>query len=351
MKHVTNKNFFSDWANWQVVVALGFVLVCGVGGSFVDSDYLLQIMVLAAIYAAIGTAWSIAGGLSGLLLLGYISFFGAGAYLDGLLFTKAGINPWLCIVLSFFSAALLAWLISMLTLRFGLTEDYFAMFTVALSQVFKYILLNWDYAGGATGIYLTVVKDDFWTLSFIDRKPYLYIALVMLAAVILTNYAVQKSRLGYYLAAVRENDQAAEALGINVRKVKTQSMILSGGIAGSIGAFYTQFATVIDPKQVFSLATNFEMLLGPVLGGRLSIIGPVFGASFLKPTQDFLRGWMGGEADAVYLILYGAVLAVGILFLPYGAAHYVQRWHRKRYATSAQSGTGNDKGDLTGARK
>ncbi len=326
--------FLSEWNNWQLVVALGFVLLCALGASAVESDYFIQVMVLAAVYAAVGTAWSIAGGLSGLLLLGYISFFGLGAYVDGLLFTKMGINPWLCIVLGFISAAALAWVISLVTLRFGLGEDYFAMFTVALSQVLKYVLLNWDYAGGATGIYLTVIENNFWTLSFIERKPYLYIALVMLVVVILVNYGIQRSRLGYYLAAVRENDQAAEALGINVRKVKTQAMIISGGLAGSMGAFYTQFATFIDPKQVFSLATNFEMLLGPVLGGRLSIIGPVFGASFLKPTQDFLRGWMGGDADALYLILYGAVLAIGILLLPKGAAHYVQIWHRKRYATS-----------------
>lgn len=326
--------FLSEWNNWQLAVALGFVLLCAMGGSAVESDYLIQVMVLAAVYAAVGTAWSIAGGLSGLLLLGYISFFGLGAYVDGLLFTKMGLNPWLCILLGFISAAALAWVISLVTLRFGLGEDYFAMFTVALSQVLKYVLLNWDYAGGATGIYLTVIEANFWTLSFVERKPYLYIALVLLAVVILVNYGVQRSRLGYYLAAVRENDQAAEALGINVRKVKTQAMIISGGLAGSIGAFYTQFATFIDPKQVFSLATNFEMLLGPVLGGRLSIIGPVFGASFLKPTQDFLRGWMGGDADALYLILYGAVLAIGILLLPKGAAHYVQIWHRKRYATA-----------------
>jgi len=325
------KRFLSEWTHWQLAVSLGFVVLCALGATVVESDYFVQVMVLAAIYAAVGTAWAIAGGLSGLLLLGYISFFGVGAYLDGLLFTKAGINPWLCIVLSFFAAALLAWLVSLVTLRFGLGEDYFAMFTVALSQVLKYILLNWDYAGGATGIYLTVVSDDFWTLSFVDRKPYLYIALAMLTAVIFINYAVQRSRLGYYLAAVRENDQAAEALGINVRRVKTQAIMLSGGLAGSIGAFYTQFATFIDPKQVFSLATNFEMLLGPVLGGRLSIIGPVIGASFLKPTQDFLRGWMGGDADALYLILYGAVLAIGILLLPKGVAHYVEAWHRRRY--------------------
>lgn len=325
------RRFLSDWANWQLAVALVFVLLCALLGSWLQSDYLLQVMVLAAVFAAMGTAWAIAGGLSGLLLLGYISFFGVGAYLDGLLFTKLGVNPWLCMVLAFFAAAGLAWMVSRVTLRFGLGEDYFAMFTVALSQVLKYILLNWDYAGGATGIYLTVVENNALTLSFVDRKPYLYIALVLLVAVILVNWGIQKSRLGYYLAAVRENDQAAEALGINSSKVKTQAMMISGGLAGSIGAFYTQFATFIDPKQVFNLATNFEMLLGPVLGGRLSIIGPVLGASFLKPMQDFLRGWLGGDADALYLVLYGAVLAIGILLLPKGAASYVETWHRRQY--------------------
>lgn len=334
------QRFLSQWLNWQLAVSLGFVAACAVGAGLVQSDYLVQVMVLAAIYAAMGTAWSIAGGLSGLLLLGYISFFGLGAYIDGLLFTKMGLNPWLCIVASFFSAALMAWLIAIVTLRFGLGEDYFAMFTVALSQVLKYVLLNWDFAGGATGIYLTVVEDNFWTLSFVDRKPYLYIALVLLVVVIVTNYLIQRSRLGYFLAAVRENDQAAEALGINVRHIKTQAMMISGGLAGSIGAFYTQFATFIDPKQVFNLATNFEMLLGPVLGGRLSIIGPVIGASFLKPTQDFLRGWMGGDADALYLILYGGVLAVGILLLPKGVAHYVEQWHRRRYRSDESGGPG-----------
>jgi len=94
--------FLSEWNNWQLVVALGFVLLCALGGSAVESDYVIQVMVLAAVYAAVGTAWSIAGGLSGLLLLGYISFFGLGAYVDGVFFTKLGLNPWLCIVLGFF---------------------------------------------------------------------------------------------------------------------------------------------------------------------------------------------------------------------------------------------------------
>ena len=328
---MTRRPFLADWLNWQAVVAFGFVVVTGLAGGFAGSDYFLQIMVLAVIYAAMGTAWSIAGGLSGLLLLGYISFFGIGAYVDGLLFTKYGVNPWLCMVIGAAVAAALAWLIALVTLRFGLSEDYFAMFTVALSQVLKYILLNWEFAGRATGVYLTVVKDDFATLSFVDRKPYLFIALALLALVILVNYAIQRSRFGYYLAAVRENENAAEALGIDATRAKTGAMVVSGALAGMIGAFYCQFATFIDPKQVFSLATNFEMLLGPVLGGRLSIVGPVFGAAFLKPLQDLLRGWLGGEADALYLVIYGAVLMVGILLLPKGFAAYVEAWHGRRY--------------------
>lgn len=328
---MTRRPFLADWLNWQAVVALGFVVIAGLAGSFAASDYFLQIMVLAVIYAAMGTAWSIAGGLSGLLLLGYISFFGVGAYVDGLLFTKFGVNPWLCLAIGAAVAAALAWLIALVTLRFGLSEDYFAMFTVALSQVLKYILLNWDFAGRATGVYLTVVKDDFATLSFVGRKPYLFIALALLALVVLVNYAIQRSRFGYYLAAVRENDSAAEALGIDTSRVKTRAMVVSGALAGMIGAFYCQFATFIDPRQVFSLATNFEMLLGPVLGGRLSIVGPVFGAAFLKPLQDLLRGWLGGEADALYLVIYGAVLMAGILLLPKGFAAYVETWHRRRY--------------------
>ncbi len=330
---MTRHAFFADWLNWQLAVTLGFVALVAVAGGFAASDYFLQIMVLAVIYAAMGTAWSIAGGLSGLLLLGYISFFGVGAYVDALLYTKHGVNPWLCVPLGAAVAAALAWLIALVTLRFGLSEDYFAMFTVALSQVLKYILLNWDYAGRATGVYLTVVRDDPATLSFVDRRPYLFIALALLVLIVLVNYAIQRSRFGYYLAAVRENTAAAEALGIDTSAVKTRAMMVSGAAAGAVGAFYTQFATFIDPRQVFSLATNFEMLLGPVLGGALSIVGPVFGAAFLKPLQDLLRGWLGGEADALYLVIYGAVLMIGILALPKGLASYLEAWHRRRYAS------------------
>jgi branched-chain amino acid transport system permease protein len=321
----------ADWATWQISASFALIAVVGLAALFVESEYYLQIMVLTTLYAAVGVSWTIAGGFGGLLLLGYISFYGLGAYVNGVLYTKYGISPWLCLLIAPLPAALLALAIAAVTLRFGLSEDYFAMFTVALSQVLKYILLNWDFVGRATGIYITVVETNVLTMSFVERRPYLYIALALLAIALAISYAVQRSRLGYYLAAVRENSQAAEALGINTARIKTTAIVISGAMAGTLGAFYCQFATFIDPRQVFSLATNFEMLLGPVLGGRLSVIGPVIGAVSIKPLQDLLRGWLGGQADAYYLVIYGFVLVAGILLLPKGIASYIEAWHRRRY--------------------
>jgi branched-chain amino acid transport system permease protein len=324
-----------DWLNAQLALSLFVVSLAVVVGMLVNSSYYVQIMTLTAIYAAVGVSWAIAGGLSGVLLLGYISFFGVGAYANGLLFTKLGWTPWVNLVAGAVVAAILALLVAAVTLRFGLNEDYFAMFTVAFSQVLKLLLLNWEYAGRATGIYVTVIRDDPWMMAFVTRKPYLYIGLGLVLVAVAVNYAVQRSRLGYYLAAVRENAQAAEAIGINESRVKTIAIVISGGLAGAIGAFYCQVATFIDPKQAFSLAKNFEMLLGPVLGGRLSLIGPILGASVVKPMEDLLRGWLGGGADALYLVLYGLALAAGCLLLPRGIATYLEGWHRRLVGPAA----------------
>ncbi len=324
----------SNWLDWQVTVTALFIAAVAAGGVSSSSDRGIQI-VLATIYAAVAASWSIAGGLGGLLLLGFISFYGVGAYTNGILLTKYGISPWLNIFIAGGVAALLGWLIAAVTLRYELSEDYFAMFTVGVSQVLKLLLLNSDYFGRATGIYITIVEDNWSMMAFVSRKPYLIIALALLLAIVIISYLIQRSKFGFRLAAVRQNSRAAEALGINPVRTKVQAIVIAGALGGSVGAFYSQFVTFIDPKQVFNLATNFEMLLGAVLGGRLTIIGPVLGAAALKPLQDILRGIFGGEADALYLVLYGALLMISCLALPKGIAFYIERWHKKRYAASS----------------
>jgi branched-chain amino acid transport system permease protein len=326
----------SNWLDWQLVAGLFVIAVAAAIGVSSPSEYVVQVVTLGALYAAVASAWSIAGGMGGMLLLGIISFFGVGAYTNAILFTKYGISPWLNLMLGFLVAAALGRLIAAITLRFGLSEDYFAMFTVGISQVIKHLLLNWDYAGRATGIYITVVEDNFLMMSFVSRKPYLVIGLLLLLGILWISYRIQKSEFGYRLAAIRLNNQAAEAVGIDSVRTKTHAIVLSAGLAGMIGAFYSQFASFIDPAQVFSLATNFEMLLGSVLGGRLTIIGPLLGSAVLKPIQDVMRGLMGGGADALYLVFYGGLLVAACLLLPKGIAQYIQNWHKRYYDRKAR---------------
>ena len=143
------------------------------------------------------------------------------------------------------------------------------------------------------------------------------------------SYLIQRNRLGLYFAAVRESSIAAEALGVNVTRIKSWLSEFSGAVAGCAGAFYSQLTSYIDPDKVFGLTLNFDFLLGPVLGGSLSLAGPVLGALILRPVKDILRGWLGGGADALYLVLLGAVLIIGILLMPRGITGYLQKLHAR----------------------
>jgi branched-chain amino acid transport system permease protein len=219
--------------------------------------------------------------------------------------------------------------VAKITLQFGLKDDYFGLFTVALSQVFMVIFYNWGFAGKAVGISISIREYDFWGMRFPNKTGYLCVALGILTIVLLISYFVQRSRFGYYLAAVREGPIAAEAVGVNVTKCKILIIALSSGIAGLCGAFFSMFTTFIDPSKVFGLAQNFEFLLGPVLGGRLSLIGGILGAAVLRPLKDVMRGFFGGEADALYLVLYGLILVFAILLIPKGIAGQLELLHAR----------------------
>ncbi|MEM8552044.1 MAG: branched-chain amino acid ABC transporter permease [Pseudomonadota bacterium] len=329
-----------DWLNVQLVACLIIAALMVPAGLFLESAYSLNILIITVVFAIMGIGWVIGSGLTGLLLIGYISFFGVGAYTGALLFTKFGISPWLGMIAAGGAGAGVAALVGVITLRFGLREDYFGLFTVAVSQIFLVVLLNWDFAGRATGIYITVITDDFWTMQFIDRRAYLLIAIGLFVLATLVAYAIMRGRFGYLLTAARNNPDAAAALGIEVSRVRIQALAICGAIAGVCGAFYAQFTTFIDPKQVFGLALNFDFLLVPVLGGRFSLIGPIIGAFALRPTKDLLRALFGGVADAVFLVIYGLLLIVFILLLPRGAAGFLEDCY-KALGRKRKDGTGS----------
>lgn len=318
-----------DWLNFQLLLAGGLIAAGVVYGLTAATPYDVQIVTLTVVFAIMGVGWTIAAGLAGQLLIGYICFFGVGAYVNAILLTKFGFSPWINLGFGAVAGAAVAILAASISVRFGLNEDYFGLFTIALSQILKILFLNWAFAGKAMGVSIPVREWDFAMMSFPEKTPYLFIALGLLAAALVLSYGIQRGRLGLYFAAVRESPMAAEALGVNVTRFRIAAIAISGAVAGCAGAFYAQFTSFIDPEKVFGLSLNFDFLLAPVLGGRLSLIGPVLGALVLRPVKDVLRGWMGGEADALYLIILGLVLVVGILVMPRGIAGPLQWLHAK----------------------
>lgn len=322
----------SDWLNFQLCLSLVIVALTAIYGVTIASPYDVQIVVLTVIFAIMGVGWAIAAGLAGQLLLGYISFFGIGAYVNGLLYTKFGVSPWLNLGLGAALAAAAGVFAASISVRFGLKEDYFGLFTVALSQVLKLIFLNWTFARKATGITISMRTWDLGNMVFPEKMPYLLVALGLLCVSLAISYVIQRGRLGYFFAAIRESPLAAEALGVNVTHYRIMAIGISAGVAGSAGVLYSQFTTFIDPEKVFGLGLNFEFLLPPVLGGRLSLVGPLLGAGILRPIKDVLRGWLGGQADAFNLVLYGLILVIGILLLPQGIAGLMRRLHYRYLA-------------------
>lgn len=326
-----------DWLNFQLALSLAIILLTVLYGLTIASPYDVQIVTLTVVFAMIGVGWAIAAGLAGQLLIGYISFFGLGAYANALLYMKVGISPWINLGLGGASGALVAILAASISVRFGLKEDYFGLFTIALSQMLKIIFLNWAFAGKAMGVTISIREYDIGRMSFPEKTPYLFVALGLLSATLMLSYLIQRGRLGYYFAAIRESSLAAEALGVDVTRYRIMSVGISGAVAGTAGAFYSQFTTFIDPEKVFGLGLNFDFLLAPVLGGRLSLIGPLLGAGLLRPLKDLLRGWLGGQADALYLFIYGLVLIIGILLMPRGIAGYLERFHDRYLAPRGRS--------------
>ncbi|MGE4251145.1 MAG: branched-chain amino acid ABC transporter permease [Parvibaculaceae bacterium] len=320
----------ANWLNFQLLLALLLVALTGIFGASA-SPYELQIIVLTIIFAIMGVGWTIAGGLGGQMLVGYITFFGIGAYTNGILFTQFGVSPWLNLVIGGVLGAAAAVLMARLCLRYGLKDDYFGLFTVAMTQVFMVIFYNWSLAGKAVGISISITQQNFWAMSFPDKTEYLFIALALLLLAVLLSYVIQRTRFGYYLAAIREGPDAAEAVGVDVTRTKVMAVGISSGVAGTCGAFFSQFTTFIDPGKVFGLGLNFELLLPAVLGGRLSLIGPLLGSIVLRPTKDVLRGMLGGQADALYLIVYGLLLVVAILVLPKGIAGIMEVAHARYF--------------------
>jgi branched-chain amino acid transport system permease protein len=292
-----------------------------------SSDYHLDMLVQIYMWAAAATAWNILGGYAGQFSLGHAAFFGIGAYASSLLFLAFGLTPWLGMLAGAASAGLFALLIGYLSIR--LRGPFFTLATIAMAEVLQISAVHWrGLTGGSEGLSLPFAADVA-NFTFDGRRPYAFVALGFLAFALAVCFAIERSRLGYYLVAIREEEDAARALGVPVLRVKLVAAVVSAALTALVGTYYAQYVLWIEPAHTFSLDVSVQLALMVIIGGLGTLLGPAIGAALMIPLNMFLRAWLGASVSGLYLVFYGLVLVLVVLFAPQGLVLEARRLVRK----------------------
>jgi branched-chain amino acid transport system permease protein len=314
---------------WAGVVAIVALLLLPA----VVSSYAVTVFIFIFFYGYLGQAWNILGGYGGQLSAGHAAFVGVGAYATTLLSIHWGVSPWIGMLVGGALAAALGAVIGALGFRFGLRGFYFVLLTVAFAEVCRIVALNTEVTGGAVGLYITFTGNP-WQLQFRDNRAYYYVALalVLLATGIVAG--IERSRLGAYLRAIREDEDAAEALGVDTVRYKLYAIVLSAFLTGIGGAFYANYLFSLQPNAVFGIPLSVDIIIRPVVGGAGTLAGPLVGSLILSPLAEVARmyftrpGWAG-----LHLVVYGVLLIGVVLFLPQGVYPTLRRaWARRTHA-------------------
>jgi branched-chain amino acid transport system permease protein len=283
----------------------------------VSSAFAVDIFIRVLLFAFIGVAWNLLGGYAKQLSLGHAAYFGLGAYTSTLLLIRFGVSPWIGILAGGVVATLASLPIGALCFR--LRGPYFAIATIGTAQTLMLLFLKLrTFAWGAEGTTIPYHGNAPLMMQFDAKAAYYYLALAMLALALAITGWVERSRMGYYLVAVGEDQDAAEAIGVNVPRIKRDIYMVSAFLTGLAGTFYVQYIYFIDPATAFNFNVSVEAALVSIVGGIGTVWGPVVGTALLEPTSALVQSWLGGAHGGVQLTLYAVILIVVILWRPDG---------------------------------
>lgn len=309
------KKLFENKQRLLIVLAAIIAVLIPV---FISNSYIISILVMTLMYAALSSAWNFLSGYAGQFAFGL--FFALGAYICGGLFANFNISPWIGMFIAGAVCSILGFLIGLVT--FNLNGSYFAISTIAVMNIFQLIfsqnkvILGVDFRG-SSGLRIPWI-GDFVSMQFLDKRAYYYIILVILAITILISYVISKTRPGYYFKAINTNQMAASSLGVNVMKYKQFAQFLTSFIMGVIGGFYVMYLTHIEPVSMFSFEIVFQILLFAIVGGRATVFGPVIGALILMPVYHILRFTIAATLPGLPTAVFGIVLILATQYLPEG---------------------------------
>ena len=290
--------------------------------------YTLHMLILIFFYAYLGQSWKILGGYAGQLSLGHGTFFGLGAYTSTLLFIHTGLTPWLGIFIGATLASVCGIFIGFLSFHFGLKSHFFALATIAFAEIFRLFANTIQWVGGAQGLLVPLKGNNLFLFQFVEKEPFYYIALGMMILSMGVVYLQQNSRLGFYFIAIRENEEAAKALGIDTLKYKILATAISAFLTALGGTFYAQYVLYIDPPGAFGVLVSVEIALRTIIGGTGTIFGPILGSFVLSPLSEIIQSVIGVGKSGVYMMVYGAILMIVCLVMPNGIFPYVRKFFK-----------------------
>jgi branched-chain amino acid transport system permease protein len=303
-----------------LLVLLGLALVVL---PWFASPYVLSVATLILFFAFAGQAWNVMMGFAGQLSLGHALYVGLGGYAAAGLFFHTGIGPWAGVWLALVACVAAGAAIGFLAFRFGISGVYFALLTIAFAEFTRIGFDHINALGGPGGLFIKVSQRESWDLLNLRGPPemFYYVILALAAGALALCAWLLRSRAGFYWQAIRENEEAAQALGINTFRWKMIAVMLSAAMTSLAGVFYAFYYNNLFPEQVFHISRSIEIILGPVIGGVGTLFGPILGSAVLTVVADSITevlAALGVEFPGVKQVFYGGVLLVVVMFLPHG---------------------------------
>jgi branched-chain amino acid transport system permease protein len=317
---------------------VGIVFALLAFAPLVADRYLISVLTLILYFAYVGQAWNLMMGYAGQLSLGHALYVGLGAYVAALLWVDFGVGPWLGVFAAVLVAASFGAFIGWLGFRFGVEGVYFALLTIAFAEFTRIAFDHLGFAGGSGGLFIPYQEQrlgEWWNLRG-GQILFYYIALLLAVSAVLLVARLTRSRLGYYWVAVREDEAAARALGINAFRAKMTAVIISSSMTAVGGVFYAFYYNNLFPTQIFDISRSIEIILAPIVGGLGTVFGPVVGAFILTPLGESLitlTEKLGINVPGVKAVFYGAILMLIIFVRPSGVWPWLARilgvWERR----------------------
>jgi branched-chain amino acid transport system permease protein len=304
--------------------AVVFFALAALVPAVVHDAFLLDGLILLLLWGATAAAWNVAGGYAGQVSLGHAAFFGLGAYAAALLGTRWELSPWIGLLVGAALATGCGFIIGFLSNR--LRGPYFVLATIAFSQVLLVVASRWRaLTSGSEGVPVPF-RPGFWTLGIADKRVWVYLVLVLVVLLYLIELYLERSRRGYQLAAVREDEDAALSLGVPAQRLKVAAIATSAALTAVCGTLWAQYVGFVDPFYVFSVDLSVRFCLATILGGIGTPLGPFLGATLIATLETYLRarfGGIGAGRVGIYLIIYGVALIVMMRFAPQGLVPWI----------------------------